>query len=266
MKNQETLINYLIKACKSQVGIKALYLKGSLARDMGDAYSDVDFYCLVEEKAYESFLEIRMDIIEGYKKVLYLEHVNFGLPQVIAIYDDNIHLDFYLTHEIPEFGIEPVKVLYDPDNLLSTYNVQTKEVEIISLLSYLKGIIYTSQEVYASYMRADDLWTSRLLSHMVTDLGLVYSGIYKPRKGYLHLKGLWHDLPVSIKEDLEIILKTNVAGQYLTCVLELLNHTHILIEENFSAYKDQLFIGYLDYMIEKFNALRDKSIIIKDDI
>ena len=256
MKDQDTLINYLIKACKSQVGIKALYLKGSLARDMGDAYSDVDFYCLVEEKAYESFLEKRIEIIEGYKKVLYLEHVNFGLPQVIAIYDDNIHLDFYLTHEIPILGIDPIKVLYDPDDLLSTYKVQTKDIELISLLTNLKSIIYTSQEVYASYMRGDDLWTSRLLSHMMTDLGVVYSGIYKPHKGYLHLKGLWHDLPLSIKEDLEIILKTNVPGQFLTCVLKLLNHTQNLIEGSFNDYKDQLFIGYLDYMIEKFEIIR----------
>jgi predicted nucleotidyltransferase len=259
MKNQETLMNYLINKCKSQEGVKALYLKGSLARDKGDAYSDVDFYCLVEEKAYESFLEIRMDIIGGYKKVLYLEHVNFGLAQVIAIYEDNIHLDFYLTHEIPEFGIDPIKVLYDPDDILSTYKVQIRDVEMISLLSYLKGIIYTSQEVYASYMRGDDLWTSRLLSHMVTDLGLVYCGIYKPRKGYLHLKGQWHDLPESIKKDLEIILKTNVPGQYLTCVLQLLNHTHKLIEDSFNVYKDQLFIGYLDYMIKKFQTLSKRT-------
>lgn len=42
-------INVVVGALKDDSAVRALFLKGSLAKDVGDEYSDVDLYCLVHD-------------------------------------------------------------------------------------------------------------------------------------------------------------------------------------------------------------------------
>ena len=71
MLRQEALIAFLLEELKSYKGVKAMYLKGSLASGTDDEYSDVDFYCLVEEEYYESLLQKRQEILSMFRPIVY---------------------------------------------------------------------------------------------------------------------------------------------------------------------------------------------------
>lgn len=258
MTKQYDLIEYLVGVCSQLPMVKALYLKGSIARGHGDEYSDVDFYCLVDEEAMENMLFQRIEILEGYKKILFLEHVNFGSPQIIAIYEDNVHLDFYVTHTTPQEGTDALKALYDPKCVLSQYQVVPQVTEKTDLIERLNSIIYTAQEVYAAYGRKDSLWCHRLLSHMMADLGLVYSVLYQPNKPVVHLKGLWKALPESVRVELDEMIQASNPERYAEAAYLLLVHCLALIQLEFEAFQDKLYIGYLEYMIRVFEQLKDK--------
>lgn len=258
MDRQIELIDYLVEKCKVIPEVKALYLKGSIARDCGDEFSDVDFYCLVDESFVEDMLNLRMEILRDYKQILFKEHVNFAVPQVIVIYEDNIHLDFYTVHEVPLKGADSIKILYDPDNLLNEYKVFNEVVEKSELIEKLNSIIYTAQEVYAAYCREDNMWCDRLISHMITDLGLIYCVLFQPNKPVVHLKGIWHSLPELIRIDLDNIMKVSIPGRYAEASCLLLQHCLKLINNEFIEFHDSLYIGYLEYMIKVFNEL-DKN-------
>ena len=65
MKQLEA-IEKVSKAIKKDSGVKAIFLKGSIARDDFDEYSDVDFYCLVDDDKLEVSFNKRLDYFEQY--------------------------------------------------------------------------------------------------------------------------------------------------------------------------------------------------------
>lgn len=261
MKRQRELIEYLIEKCSSIPEVKALYLKGSIARETSDQFSDVDFYCLVDENFVDEMLDIRMDILHGYRQILYKSHVNFGYPQVVVIYDDNVHLDFYTVHEIPHEGTDSIKVLYDPENKLKDYKIVRNIVEESNLIRILNDVIYTAQEVYAAYGRGDSLWCHRLLSHMITDLGHIFCEKYQPNKPVVHLKGVWLSLPEDTQSEIDSIMSASVPGRYAEATSLILKLCSKVISEEYSEYSNSLHTRYLDYMIEVFDEIQNSELI-----
>jgi predicted nucleotidyltransferase len=75
--------------------VRAVFLKGSIARDEIDEYSDVDFYCMVKNEKMNDFLKRRVDYIEQYKPLIFCEDVNFVGPQIVGVFDNGLHFDLY---------------------------------------------------------------------------------------------------------------------------------------------------------------------------
>lgn len=70
-ERQNDLIKYLVTKFTGLSCVKSLYIKGSIATENSDEYSDVDFYCQVDEKDVRSILDARNEILEAYKPILY---------------------------------------------------------------------------------------------------------------------------------------------------------------------------------------------------
>lgn len=97
---------------------RAIFLKGSIARDEYDEYSDVDFYCLVHENKKEEFLNSRLAYLENYKPLIYYSYANFVGPQIVGVFEDGLHFDLYTVTCDSLTKTDKVKVLYDPEGLL----------------------------------------------------------------------------------------------------------------------------------------------------
>jgi predicted nucleotidyltransferase len=93
---QQNIIRKLTTLLKKENIVAALFLKGSIARGTADRYSDIDYYCLIHKNSMQEIMDKRKKIVTSIGKIIYLEEVNFGNPQLIVIYDNEVHLDLYL--------------------------------------------------------------------------------------------------------------------------------------------------------------------------
>lgn len=170
--------------------VKAIFLKGSIARGEMDEYSDVDFYCMIEEKELDSFLKKRVNYMEQYRPLIFCEEVNFVGPQIVGVFDDGLHFDLYTVTYDSLHRTDEIKVLYDPEALLSQYTPEKLSITEDDLLEYFNEISFTMLEFEAAYCRNDLMWASRLSSHITGYLAIILRYIYDPNNAQLGFKRL----------------------------------------------------------------------------
>lgn len=70
-----------------------------MGRGEHDAFSDVDLYVLVREEEKVAFLEDRLKHLQAYREIVFHEDIFIIAPQIIAVYDNLLHVDFYTVTE-----------------------------------------------------------------------------------------------------------------------------------------------------------------------
>jgi len=247
---QKEVIEYLSSELMKMDGIRALYLKGSLAYESDDEYSDVDFYCLIEESKFDEMLDLRLEILSKFKPIVYKSYVNFGDPQIVVIFNNDLHLDFYLKKELSETEKGKIKVLYDKDNILCEYKVKVDDVSKINTADYLNGVIYTYHELNIAIKRKDYLWAHRLQSHILADLSLILDNEFEKDKSYCHMKGLLGKVPNQLyNQILEILNKSNLDNLNESVDL-LVQLTEKIIERQSKDVLGKVDRTYLDFIKE----------------
>jgi len=89
------VVNVLLESLKDDQYIEAVFLRGSIARDEHDEFSDIDMYCVVKEEHIEAFLPQRIRHIEAYKQILFVDDIYIIAPQLLVVYEDMIHIDLF---------------------------------------------------------------------------------------------------------------------------------------------------------------------------
>lgn len=247
-QRQSELIEYLVAQLTPINGVKALYLKGSVANGTDDEFSDVDFYCLTDEASYETIMGQREAVLEAFRPIIFKSHVNFGTPQIIVIYEHDLHLDFYVTKDVPLEGSGQIKVLYDPESILVDYKSIKRVDDPQEIKDYLDDAIYTLHELNIAIQRNDDLWAIRLETHILAYLSLVLSHMYEPDRPVLHMKGVYHHLPEALQQDISEIL-ANMSSDHIKDNLKLLIE---LIDKIVTSQRQEMVsslnLAYLEYM------------------
>ena len=72
---------------------EAIFLKGSLARNSEDQYSNIDLYCIIKDSKYDLFLEKELKILRKYEIIVYSKLIGNHL---ICVYENGIILNFIL--------------------------------------------------------------------------------------------------------------------------------------------------------------------------
>lgn len=185
---QQQAIDTLLAAARQNEAVRAVFLKGSLARDGGDAYSDVDFYCIVHADKLEGFLARRKALLEQYRPVLFWMEVNHVGPQLIAIYNNGLHLDFYtVTQEkLPTGGT--AKALYDPENLLADYEATTAALSFADIMLHFDNFLFSLVQIETAVRRNYLTWAHYLVEKLPGEFATLYRYLYTPDNAMLSLK------------------------------------------------------------------------------
>lgn len=252
---QMEVVEYLIKELKEFDSRVILYLKGSLARGTSDEHSDVDFYCYIPKEGYEDLKAFRESLLGSYRPILYKEYVNFGLEQMIILYDDNIHLDFYITDEIPDEGTDALLALHDPESRLSQYKQIAKDMDMKQVIKYINGSIYTLQEIDTAFKRKDDFWSLRLLSHITAYISQVLCYYFEPNKPVLHMKGVYHHLPEPYKSMINDLINTSQPEKKELCLVHTVNMLDVIINLCDEESKKDIQRGYLEFIKREYDLL-----------
>ncbi|QTC40556.1 nucleotidyltransferase domain-containing protein [Bacillus sp. V3] len=203
---QDEAIHKISGSLKKDVRVKAVYLKGSVGRGEYDEFSDLDLYCLVDESDEAAFHAQRLMHLEAYRKVIFFEEVYIIAPQIIAVFDNLLHVDLFTVTETNFKEKDYFKVLFDPEERLTqflpTQNLQLTD-EQFEQCSY--NVAWYLFQYNKARLRKNDLWAVDMLQQVLTNLSKVLLHRYYPDRAELGLKALTKLLPKNKRNHMETI-------------------------------------------------------------
>lgn len=173
----------------------AIVLKGSIGRGDDDAYSDIDMYAIVSEENYQAFMKRRKMYLQSYKDIVYLTENDFGVKQMLAIYEDALHIDLYTTTMERLDHSNPVKVYYDPNHLFDNYEVIPKTYTDEDLAKIFNDSLYYFVEASSAYARRNYPWTAHILIGAISGCTILLRNRYDKEYSFLGLKKINEILP-----------------------------------------------------------------------
>lgn len=199
MLRQEIAVEKVCQSLQKDEHVQAIFLKGSMGRNEYDEHSDVDIYCMVDKKDEEQFLSKRLDHIQAYRSIIFYDDIFIIAPQIIAIYDDFLHIDLFTVTKENFLNKDYFKVLYDPHNLLSEF-VDTQNLTI-SNAEFKDDVLDVSWFLFQykkSAARGNNVWSVKMLTNVMQHLSRVLLHRYSPTRAQLGLKTIEKSLPESI--------------------------------------------------------------------
>ena len=154
-----TVVDYFV----DRQGVEALYVQGSVAENLADEWSDIDFRVVIKPEFYQQYLSKRFSAPKQWGEWVYNEWTSRSWVCVSHFKPFNkIDLLYFKPNELkpsPWFAL-PTQVIYDPKGLvrqiiLNSHNLEQSLLsieEIDRLIS--KGLAY-AEEAYRRVMRGE---------------------------------------------------------------------------------------------------------------
>ncbi|WP_181347513.1 nucleotidyltransferase domain-containing protein [Thalassobacillus sp. CUG 92003] len=258
---QEDAVQAITASLQRDALVQAVFLKGSMGRGEHDAYSDVDLYCLVEAQDEEAFLTRRLDHLKAYGDLLYVDTFFIIAPQILAVYDNLLHVDLFTVTETSFLNKDYFRVLHDPNNKLAPFrDFQDLSLSPQELHDHIDDTAFFLLQYHKAAGRGNDLWAVHVGHDIMIELAKVLLHHYNPRRAQLGLKTAGDALPASITNQITAIfnsltperhhdavvkIKQLITGEmdWLACILEQRPYTkqllHRMLERHINLYQNE---------------------------
>jgi predicted nucleotidyltransferase len=203
---QEIALDKVTASLKGDQSVRCIFIKGSMGRKEHDEHSDIDLYCLVDESEEDNFLKRRIDHLRAYNEMIFHDDIFIIAPQIIAIYEDWLHIDLFTVTEKTIQHKDFFTVLYDPENLMEKYK-KDQHLTITSEAfrdSVLDAAWFLFQHKKASE-RGNNTWAPEMLRHTMRNVSTILLERYANKRAILGLKTIHRDLPLDIQHKIENI-------------------------------------------------------------
>ena len=195
----EEAVEVITKSLKQDKRVLAIFLKGSMGRGEQDEHSDIDMYCLVDEKDVEEFNQSRIRHLESYNQLLFHDEIYIVAPQILAVYENLVHVDLFTVTEQTYIEKDYIKVLYDPAYKLEKFkqnqNLTLSKEEFQDAVDDIAWFLFQYKKAGA---RGNDIWSVYMLHHVLSNLSKVLLHRYNPNRAQLGLKTMEVSLPKEI--------------------------------------------------------------------
>lgn len=178
--------------------VEAIFLKGSMARNEDDDFSDVDMYAVVLPENEKDFLKNRIKYMESYMPLIYYSESNFVCPQIVGVYENALHFDLYTAKINSISQTDDIKVIYDKPGVLNSYIKEPLNITVSDVSDYFNMFTYSLLEFEAAYSRDDLIWATGLASRLTGYISMVLRYIYDERNSQLGMKRLYKYLPEAV--------------------------------------------------------------------
>jgi predicted nucleotidyltransferase len=192
----EDAVAAISNSLKQDKRVQSIFLKGSIGRSEQDEYSDIDMYCLVNEEDVEEFNQCRIQHLESYNKLLFYDDIFIVAPQILAVYENLVHVDLFTVTESTYIEKDFLKVLYDPynklDKLKQNQNLKLSKAEFQDAVDDIAWFLFQYKK---SSGRGNDIWSVNMLHQVMTHLSRVLLHKYNPNRAQLGMKTIESSLP-----------------------------------------------------------------------
>lgn len=215
----EEAVAAIVNSLKQDVRVQAIFLKGSMGRGEQDEHSDIDLYCLVNEVDEGAFLQSRLQHLESYKNLLFHDEIFIIAPQILAVYENLVHVDLFTVTENTYIEKDFLKVLYDPNSKLEKYkqtqNLKLSDEEFQDAVDDVAWFLFQYKK---SSARGNNIWSVNMLHHIMTHLSRVLLHRYNPDRAQLGLKTLETSLPDEIVWEIKRIYENMTPNKHQKAV------------------------------------------------
>lgn len=248
---QEEAVKAISRSLMEDDLVKSIFLKGSMGRGEYDEHSDVDLYCLVEEEEQELFLTKRLKHLEAYRKILFYEDFFIIAPQIIAVFDNLLHVDLFTVTDKGFKEKDYFRVLYDPDGrLMKFHSTQNLLLSLEEFSSCAYDVAWFLFQYNKARQRGNDLWAVNMLQQVMVNFSKVLLHRYKPEKAQLGLKSLEAQLdPILLAKvkNIFVYITPNAHEKAVYSFINLLNEEINWIESKVES--DSQAVSFMQMMI-----------------
>lgn len=251
---QHHAVQDITESLKTDDKVKAIFLKGSMGRGEEDDHSDVDLYCLVEEKDKAAFLKERKKHLQVYREIIFFDDIFIIAPQIIAVYDNLLHLDLFTVTEETLLEKDFMKVLYDPQGRLEPFKPkQNLELTKTDFLNSIDDIAFFLLQYKKAAGRGNDIWAVKVLNDIVIHLAKVVLHKYHPERAQLGLKTIDRSLPQSLIDKFKDIMDGNTVTHHDKAVVGIISilETHLCWVKGEIDQTDYT-LSFLNRMLQEF--------------
>ncbi|WP_412097996.1 nucleotidyltransferase domain-containing protein [Halobacillus litoralis] len=242
----------LVDQLKQDPGVRSIFLKGSMGRNEHDEHSDIDLYCLVKKEEEEAFLSRRRGHLEAYKDIMFYDDIFIIAPQIIAVYEDWLHVDLFTVTEETFQNKDYFTVLYDPDNVMDRYQKTDKlTLSEAEFKDHVIDVAWFLFQYKKSMERGNPTWSPEMLRHVMLHLSNVMLYGYARDRSRLGLKAVHTHLPEEKKQKIGSICEEITPSNHKNAVqniVSLLKSEINWIEE--MVEEDGQTIPFLKKMME----------------
>ncbi|SDL92513.1 nucleotidyltransferase domain-containing protein [Sediminibacillus halophilus] len=206
---QEQALKKITASLQTDPLVQAVFVKGSIGRGEHDENSDIDLYCLVEESDKQSFLERRLHHLQSYGSLLFYDDIFIIAPQIIAVYEDLLHVDLFTVTEETYIEKDYFRVIYDPERLMDKYvSGQHLTLSQEEFLDDVTDVAWFLLQYRKTALRGNNLWAVGILHHIAVHLARVLLHCYSPNRAQLGLKAVEASLPVEMEAEVRTIFQS----------------------------------------------------------
>ncbi|UTT42951.1 nucleotidyltransferase domain-containing protein [Exiguobacterium aurantiacum] len=184
---QQAAIATLTDSLISDADVQAIFLKGSFGRGEADEHSDVDLYVMVAHDSLNAFLSRRRDHLATYRPILLEDEIDIVAPQLIVVYDDFLHLDFFTVTADTLNHQDAVTVLYDPEHRLQHHS-SSLTLSDEDLGGHVIDAIWFFFQYTKARDRGNDVWAVEMLRQGMSHFAYALAAHYEPERAALGLK------------------------------------------------------------------------------
>ena len=246
---------------------EAVLLKGSIARGDADEFSDIDLYLVVSPQNRDAVLERREHYLAAYGNVVFIEDVDFGLPQKAAIFSDALHVDLYVAEPQQVGSLDPVVAAYDPAGLFADVTPTRADVTDEGLCRHFSSAIYCLVEASSAYGHRNDAWAAKIMSDAVGELSVLVRSPYDRRYAFLGLKKINEVIPSEDYQLLEGIYISLGRGDFPEAAQAILNVLDAFLANADDGLAAKLNVRFLTWAKESLGAVlfaRRDNVLIAD--
>ena len=244
---------------------EAVVLKGSIARGDVDEFSDIDLYLVASPQNRDAVLERREKYLAAYGDIVFIEDVDFGLPQKVAIFSSALHVDLYVAEPQQVGSLDPVVAVYDPANLFTDVTPTRADVTDEELCRHFSSVLYCLVEASSAYSRRNDVWAAKIMSDAIGELSVLMRSLYDRRYAFLGLKKINEVIPAEDYRLLEDVYASLGRGDFLGAAQTILSILDAFLANAGDGLAAKLDVRFLTWAKESLGTLlfaeRDNVVI-----
>ena len=246
---------------------EAALLRGSIARGDADEFSDIDLYLVVFSQNRDAVLERREKYLAACGEIVFIEDVDFGLPQKVAIFSDALHVDLYVAEPQQVGSLDPIVALYDPSGLFKDVTPTRTGVTDEELSRRFSSAIYCLVEASTAYSRRNDAWAAKIMSDAVGELSPCLRSLYDRRYAFLGLKKLNEVVPAEdyrLFEDIYACVGRGDFPEAARTILSVLDAFLANADQDLAPQLDTRFLAWAKRSLGTLLFAERKNVLVAD--